>query len=79
MGDNKRKPDIRFQGFTDDWEQRKLSECAGFRRGSFPQPYGNKEWYDGEGAMPFVQGVVTLPLFAKGLFLKSKTSKESSV
>jgi type I restriction enzyme S subunit len=28
MGDNKRKPDIRFQGFTDDWEQRKLSELA---------------------------------------------------
>lgn len=48
-------PNIRFKGFTDDWEQRKLSECAGFRRGSFPQPYGNKEWYDGEGAMPFVQ------------------------
>ena len=48
-------PEIRFEGFTDDWEQRKLSECAGFRRGSFPQPYGNKEWYDGEGAMPFVQ------------------------
>lgn len=48
-------PEIRFYGFTDDWEQRKLSECAGFRRGSFPQPYGNKDWYDGEGAMPFVQ------------------------
>ena len=48
-------PEIRFKGFTDAWEQRKLSECAGFRRGSFPQPYGNKEWYDGEGAMPFVQ------------------------
>lgn len=26
MGDNKRKPDIRFQGFTDDWEQRKLED-----------------------------------------------------
>ena len=50
-----KEPQIRFNGFTDDWEQRKLSECAGFRRGSFPQPYGNKEWYDGEGAMPFVQ------------------------
>lgn len=49
------KPQIRFKGFTEDWEQRKLSECAGFRRGSFPQPYGNKEWYDGEEAMPFVQ------------------------
>ena len=52
---NKLNPEIRFSGFTDDWEQRKLSECAGFRRGSFPQPYGNKEWYDGEGGMPFVQ------------------------
>ena len=48
-------PEIRFKGFTDAWEQRKLSKCAGFRRGSFPQPYGNKEWYDGEDAMPFVQ------------------------
>ena len=49
------KPKIRFSGYTEAWEQRKLSECAGFRRGSFPQPYGNKDWYDGEGAMPFVQ------------------------
>ena len=32
-----------------------MGECAGFRRCSFPQPYGNKDWYDGEGAMPFVQ------------------------
>lgn len=32
-----------------------MSECAGFRRGSFPQPYGNKEWYDGAEAKPFVQ------------------------
>ena len=30
-------------------------EVARFRRGSFPQPYGNSEWYDGDGAMPFVQ------------------------
>ena len=52
---NMGKPKIRFKGYTEDWEQRKLSECAGFRRGSFPQPYGNKDWYDGEGAMPFVQ------------------------
>lgn len=52
--DNK-KPNLRFRGFTDDWEQRKLSDCATYRRGSFPQPYGKKEWYDGEQAMPFVQ------------------------
>ena len=28
MGDNSKKPGIRFKGFTDDWEQRKLSEIA---------------------------------------------------
>ena len=50
-----KKPKIRFKGFTDDWEQRELGEVANYRRGSFPQPYGNSEWYDGEGAMPFVQ------------------------
>ena len=41
--------------FCNPWEQRKLGELANYRRGSFPQPYGNKEWYDGKGAMPFVQ------------------------
>jgi type I restriction enzyme S subunit len=40
-----------------DWEQRKLREHAKYRRGSFPQPYGNKEWYDGAGSKPFVQVV----------------------
>ncbi len=34
-----------------------LGEVAVFRRGSFPQPYGNDEWYDGKDAMPFVQVV----------------------
>lgn len=58
MSENKKDvPKLRFPGFTDTWEQRKLGEVANFRRGSFPQPYGNVEWYDGEGAMPFVQVV----------------------
>nr|WP_238476774.1 restriction endonuclease subunit S [Fructobacillus parabroussonetiae] len=39
------------------WEQRRLGEYAFFRRGSFPQPYGNPEWYGGKGAMPFIQVV----------------------
>ncbi|UQB01625.1 restriction endonuclease subunit S [Pediococcus pentosaceus] len=58
MKDNQAKyPQLRFKGFTDPWEKRKLGEHAKYCRGSFPQPYGNKEWYDGEGAMPFVQVV----------------------
>jgi type I restriction enzyme S subunit len=42
-----------LEGVEVDWKS--LDEVATFRRGSFPQPYGNSEWYDGEGAMPFVQ------------------------
>ena len=38
-------------------EWRKLGEVCEFRRGSFPQPYGKDEWYDGENSMPFVQVV----------------------
>ncbi len=34
-----------------------LSEICNFRRGSFPQPYGEEKWYGGDGAMPFVQVV----------------------
>ena len=58
MADEEKKaPELRFKGFLDDWEQRKLREHAKYRRGSFPQPYGNKEWYDGAGSKPFVQVV----------------------
>lgn len=36
MGKNKIKPDIRFQGFTDDWEQRELSSlCEKFTDGDW--------------------------------------------
>lgn len=45
---------LNFEG-VDGVEWKKLGEIANFRRGSFPQPYGKKEWYDGIGAMPFVQ------------------------
>ena len=57
LKDGEKAPKLRFAGFTDPWEQRELGDYAKFRRGSFPQPYGNKEWYDGEDAMPFVQVV----------------------
>jgi type I restriction enzyme S subunit len=37
-----------------DWQIKTLDEVAQFRRGSFPQPYGNPEWFDDNG-FPFVQ------------------------
>ncbi|WP_350979141.1 restriction endonuclease subunit S [Shewanella sp. AC34-MNA-CIBAN-0136] len=50
-------PEIRFKGVRGAWEAKTLGDLTIFRRGSFPQPYGNKEWYGGEGSMPFVQVV----------------------
>ena len=38
-----------------DWIKMKLDDIANYRRGSFPQPYGNKEWYDEVHGEPFVQ------------------------
>ena len=34
MGENTKKPQIRFNGFNDAWEQRKLSEVAEFSKGN---------------------------------------------
>ena len=57
---NKKIPKIRFESFEKRWESYQLSEYSSYRRGSFPQPYGNKEWYGGNNAMPFVQVVDVL-------------------
>ena len=57
---NKKIPKIRFESFEKRWESYQLSEYSSYRRGSFPQPYGNKEWYRGNNAMPFVQVVDVL-------------------
>ena len=44
---------LSFEGKDVEWKT--LGEISKFRRGSFPQPYGKSDWYDGEEAMPFVQ------------------------
>src|SRR5699024_2783390 len=50
-------PELRFTGFEDEWKKKKLDDVANYRRDSFPQPYGNKEWYDEKNGEPFVQVV----------------------
>lgn len=45
---NKKTPDIRFKGFTDDWEQRKLSEITS-KIGSGKTPLGGAKTYKEEG------------------------------
>jgi type I restriction enzyme S subunit len=40
------KPKIRFKGFTDPWEQRKLGEIADIVRGASPRPIKDPKWFD---------------------------------
>ncbi len=43
----------RLKGFNQAWQRVRLGAYK-YRRGSFPQPYGNPQWYSDNG-MPFVQ------------------------
>jgi len=55
-----------------DWEEWRLGDIANFRRGSFPQPYGLKKWYDDQNGFPFVQ-VFDVD---ENMRLKSKTKRK---
>ena len=50
--DGEKVPEIRFQGFTDDWEQRKLGDITESYSGGTPTA-GKKEYYDGN--IPFIR------------------------
>jgi type I restriction enzyme S subunit len=58
-----------------DVEWKSLDDVVSFRRGSFPQPYGNSSWYDGEGSMPFVQ---VADVSNSGFTLKRETKQRIS-
>lgn len=73
------KPALRFAGFEDDWKEVKLGEYAKYRRGSFPQPYGKKEWYGGEDSMPFVQVIDVTDNLTLVNDTKQKISKQAQL
>ncbi|PAK98177.1 hypothetical protein B8W86_05865, partial [Lactobacillus kefiranofaciens] len=41
-------PKVRFKGFLNAWEQRKLGEVAQIVRGASPRPINNPKWFDSE-------------------------------
>ena len=50
MQDNKKKPALRFKGFTDPWEQRKLDELGSIVTGSTPSTT-NDAYYADDGLL----------------------------
>ena len=68
------KPEIRFSGFTDDWEQRKLGKVAESYSGGTPS-VGNKSYYD--GSIPFIRSA-EINSESTELFLTEKGLSNSS-
>lgn len=66
------KPRLRLGSFTSNWTSVTLGEVCEYRRGSFPQPYGLKQWYDKNGN-PFVQ------VFDVGENFKLKDKTKSNI
>ena len=67
-------PEIRFDGFTDDWEQRKLGKVAESYSGGTPS-VGNKSYYD--GSIPFIRSA-EINSESTELFLTEKGLSNSS-
>jgi len=44
--EKRRVPKLRFPGFTEDWEQRKLGDLAEIVRGASPRPISDPKWFD---------------------------------
>ena len=71
---NKLNPEIRFSGFTDDWEQRKVDEVTTSYSGGTPQA-GNSEYYN--GTIPFIRSGEIYKNHAE-LFITQKGLENSS-
>ena len=53
MQDNEKKPALRFKGFTDPWEQRKLSDLAEKTYGGGTPATSNEAFWN--GSIPWIQ------------------------
>ncbi|MFR3361267.1 MAG: restriction endonuclease subunit S [Enterococcus canintestini] len=71
---NEKVPEIRFEGFTDDWEQRKLGEVTDSYSGGTPS--ANNQAYYG-GTIPFIRSA-EINSSQTELFLTDNGLKESS-
>jgi Restriction endonuclease S subunits len=48
-------PRVRFAGFTELWEKRKLGEMAKIVRGASPRPIGDPKWFDNDSEIGWLR------------------------
>ena len=48
-------PELRFKGFADAWEQRKLGALAEIVRGASPRPISDPKWFDNDSSVGWLR------------------------
>ncbi|MGH2077685.1 restriction endonuclease subunit S [Aerococcus urinaeequi] len=78
MGINKdaqKAPNLRFKGFTDDWEHRKLGELAEILRGASPRPIQSPQWFNEKSEVGWLRISDVTEQNGRIHFLKQRLSK----
>lgn len=48
-------PEVRFKGFTDDWEQHKLGKVSKIVRGASPRPIKDPKWFEKDSHVGWIR------------------------
>ncbi|HFI0063622.1 TPA: restriction endonuclease subunit S [Streptococcus suis] len=72
---SKKSPQLRFEGFTDDWEERKLGELANIVRGASPRPIQDPKWFDTESDVGWLRISDVTEQNGRIHYLKQRISK----
>ncbi len=68
-------PELRFAGFADDWEERKLGELANIVRGASPRPIQDPKWFDTESDVGWLRISDVTEQNGRIHYLKQRISK----
>lgn len=55
MSADKKVPDIRFKGFSGEWEEKALGELAEIVRGASPRPIEDPKWFDSQSSVGWLR------------------------
>ncbi len=55
MNVEKKVPEIRFKGFSGEWEDKKLAELAEIVRGASPRPIEDPKWFDSQSSVGWLR------------------------
>lgn len=73
--EKRRVPKLRFPGFTEDWEQRKLGDLAEIVRGASPRPISDPKWFDNDSDVGWLRIADVTAQDGRIRYLEQKISK----